>query len=891
MGHFLYLCRLLATSALLYTLTIADRPPLVSSPGDRAIIPGWHLQSTEHIPSDVSSLSLPGVEVSSWYRIGPFATVMAGLVENGVYDDTELFFSDNLNDTTNADKAKFDVPWLYREEFELDPGKGSHYFLQTHGVTSRADIYINGALLASKDFQVGSYGGRNYDITKHVRSGNNCLLVQAYPTSYVRDLAIGFVDWNSYPPDNGTGVWRSFVFSQTGPVSIVSTPRIVTDFKEPRMQEVKVTVKTDVRNNFGKSIDGKIGGVIEAEDKSSTAILSGDFSLGPGEEKTISVEATIQNPKVWWPAKWGEQPLYIANVTVSVDEAISDINGPVTFGIRSVTSRLNSHEDMEFFVNGKPFFVMGAGYTSDIFLRFDEDRVRKQFQYVLDMGLNTVRLEGKHEHSHFYELANRMGLMLLAGWECCNKWEGWTYNDEGSGELWTDADYATANASMLHEAALMQAHPSMLGFLLGSDFWPVDRATKIYVDALERMDWNNPIISSAAQRGFPELVGPSGMKMNGPYDWVPPNYWYGDQLGAAFGFGSELGAGVGSPELASLREFLTEVEIEELWMKPDQDVYHLSRNPGNFDNRRIYNGGLFARYGKPRNLEDYLIKVQITDYEAARAQFESYAARKNAERPATGLIYWMLNSAWPNMHWSLFDYYLKPIGSTLGAKVGTKVEHIAYDYNESALYIINHSLVNSGKRSIWIDVVDISGTSLAQDKHSADTQPNSSKKIVANVPGIDKIRDVAFLKLELRDEEEQTLLSRNVYWLPKTLDVLDWDNSTWYHTPVTSYSDFTALENLAPASVKLSVQPGGKGSAHITLENESDIPAFFMRLNALASNTEFAPIFWSDNYVTLFPHEKMELSVESPGLRCEGESNVVVEVAGFNVEKINAGVC
>jgi exo-1,4-beta-D-glucosaminidase len=95
------------------------------------------------------------------------------------------------------------------------------------------------------------------------------------------------------------------------------------------------------------------------------------------------------------------------------------------FGIRHVVSALNSHNDVAFTVNGHPFHVRGAGYAPDIFLRFDIKRLENIFQYVLDLGLNTVRLEGKQEHPELYDLADRMGLMLIAGWECCDKWEAW----------------------------------------------------------------------------------------------------------------------------------------------------------------------------------------------------------------------------------------------------------------------------------------------------------------------------------------------------------------------------------------------------------------------------------------------------------------------------------
>lgn len=66
---------------------------------------------------------------------------------------------------------------------------------------------------------------------------------------------------------------------------------------------------------------------------------------------------------------------------------------------------------------------------------------------------------------------------------------------------------------MRHEAAMLQTHPSVLAFLIGSDFWPSPRASAIYVEALAAFDWPNPIICSAAKLGYVESLGPSGLKM------------------------------------------------------------------------------------------------------------------------------------------------------------------------------------------------------------------------------------------------------------------------------------------------------------------------------------------------------------------------------------------
>jgi exo-1,4-beta-D-glucosaminidase len=438
---------------------------------------------------------------------------------------------------------------------------------------------------------------------------------------------------------------------------------------------------------------------------------------------------------------------------------------------------------------------------------------------------------------------------------------------------------------MLHEAAMMQTHPSMLAFLIGSDFWPNDRATKIYLDALHRMDWPVPIIASASKRGYPKALGPSGMKMDGPYDWVPPNYFYGDKLGAAFGFGSEEGAGVGTPELTSLKKFLSPEDLDSLWKKPDQNQYHMSRYDSSFYNRALYNKALFARYGAPASLEDYLLKVQMMDYEATRAQFEAFSVRQNATRPATGVIYWMLNSAWPNLHWQLFDYYLSPAGAYFGTKVAAKFEHVAYDYEERAVYLINHSRERTGPRVVSVDLVDLQGKPISSQGVTLDTTPLASKKVLP-VKGMDQIKDVAFLRLTLKDPRTGAILSRNVYWLTAQNDVLDWDNSDWYYTPVTKYVNYKALISMPTVAVTASLKPlpdrDGVAQVQVVLNNPSATPAVFMHLSLINKGTkdEITPVFWSDNYVTIFNGESVTLTAAFSGN--SGDCEVVL--SGANVK-------
>ncbi|OAA67351.1 glycoside hydrolase family 2 [Niveomyces insectorum RCEF 264] len=976
----------------------------VAAPGDVVAIPAWDVQSSATAsPNDPLTLSKPGTvpypaleaaaassvlsssssSSSSWHH-APVSrcTVMACLLAAGVYNDTDLFYSDHL---AAIDKGDFQVPWLYRSEFQLAaPPTGNqqrrHYLLETNGITSRAEIYLDGQQVADKVLQSGAYGGHVYDVTavlaatgssngtssKSHNSKNSssnaadthALVVRAYPTDYLQDFGLGFVDWNPYPPDNGTGVWRNITLRQIGPVAIEAFS-VVTNFTVPSSSSSSsgqasngvVTLRAVVRNLEATAVQFSAAAVVARSDGSgaplhaklaspspspSSSATTTAIQLAAGQATPITLTVSVDTPAVWWPKQWGDQPLYTAHLTVTTptatsngsanDDSLSD-TATKTFGFRQVTATVSRADDILFVVNGLPFQVLGGGYTPDVFLRWDTARFEAHARYALDMGLNTIRLEGKMEQPELYAVADRLGLMVLPGWECCDKWEAWPYNDNlpTPVALWSDADYATANASMRHEAAMQQSHPSLLGFLVGSDFWPDDRATAIYTTALAAAGWQAPIVASAAKAGYPKALGPGGMKMPGPYDWVPPNYWYDvqpasddDRYGAAFGFGSEQGAGGGTPTLASLQKFLSAADLDDLWRQPNKGLYHMSTAVSEFHNRTIFNEALWQRYGAPASLADYVLKTQMADYEGTRAMFEAFAANwgtdpssdmRNNKRPATGVVYWMLNGAWPALHWSLFDYYLHPAGAYYGVKAATgRLEHVVYDYLHRSVALINRSRDRAGARTVRAELIaaadgrvlsntttTTAASSTTNTTNTTTTTPNTSKTVMSRVPGVADLDkdDVGLLRLTLTDGSG-TVLSRNVYWLSGGLDALDWDASNWYYTPVSQYTSLQALDKLPAANVSVTVKTAAAAAATATtgnhtvvLENLSSVPAVFVSLDLVdTAGAAVTPVLWSENYVTLFPHETLELtvteSVVASGAAARGKA---IEVAGKNVAK------
>ena len=279
--------------------------------------------------------------------------------------------------------------------------------------------------------------------------------------------------------------------------------------------------------------------------------------------------------------------------------------------------------------------------------------------------------------------------MILAGWECCDKWESWA---KTGGAPWDAADEKVAAASMASEARLLRNHPSVIGFLIGSDNAPPAAIAKMYVDTLHAEDWSLPIIAAAVDQATAE-TGPSGMKMAGPYSWIPPAYWYADKLGGAFGFDSEVSAGASIPLLEDLQPHaLAAGAGGTVEIPAGAAVSRLGRLVDIRDASTPFDTALAKRYGPPKSLEDYVAKSQLDNYDNVRAQFEAFNAHMDAAKPSTGVIYWMLNNAWPSLHWHLYDYFLNPAGAYFGAKIANEPVHIQYSYDTRAIMLVNHTL-------------------------------------------------------------------------------------------------------------------------------------------------------------------------------------------------------
>jgi exo-1,4-beta-D-glucosaminidase len=820
------------------------------------VVRSWQVASSAVDPVDEATVSRPDYRPRGWYDAPRRSTVMAALLHNGLFGDVS--YSTRLRD--EVDRSMFEVPWWFRTIFRSTARPGTRTTVRSDGIIPKADLWVNGARVAGHDTIAGAYTSNSFDVTHLVSRGDNAIAYLVYPDSPMTDLSIGWVDWNQWPPDNNMGIWRDVLIRTTGSVCL-SNPRVTAELSQG-LDAARLVVTCDVASLSGERLVSDVRATISGP--TGRVELAGKVSVGGGsdtatETTQFRMETELREPAVWWPAGLGDQPLYYLEILATVDGSHSD-RVVTTFGIRSVRSEIAAGGGRWFAVNGQTIPIRGGGWAPDLFLRHDPQRIVDELTYTLDIGLNTIRLEGKGENPEFFETADAAGVLVLAGWECCDKWEA---HAGTGGTPWDDHDFDVASRSMEAEAYRLGNHPCMIGFLIGSDFPPEPRARRGYLDALARARWDLPIVSSATVLGTEE-AGPSGMKMTGPYSWVPPEYWYRSdpELGGAIGFNSETSAGNNVPRRPSLERMLSPEEMDCLWRRPSAKQLHAGP-PSEFDNLEILHRALAARYGEPRSLRDFVAKAQLASYEATRAQFEAYGSRTHRSEPATGVVYWMLNSAWPSLNWQLWDHYLDPSGAYFGTKKANEPLHIQYDYGDRMVQIVNRTPVTTDPLVATVRIRSIDGVAISSASRELSRVGRGETVTVAELP-VDPsggIIGTYFLELVLCSAADGTVVSRNVYWLSTTPDVLDLEHTTWQYTPTAKFADLRGLEGLgAPELAVTATSTRSSGRAHISVAIRNVSPAGTPALGLHASlqssgGSLVVPVIWSENDVALFERQ------------------------------------
>ena len=252
------------------------------------------------------------------------------------------------------------------------------------------------------------------------------------------------------------------------------------------------------------------------------------------------------------------------------------------------------------------------------------------------------------------------------------------------------------------------------------------------------------------------------------------------------------------------------------------------------------------------------------DYDATRAMFEAFRVNTPV---STGIVQWMLNSAWPSIYWQLYDYYGVPAAAYYGTKKGCEPIQLIYNYKDYAVYA-----VNEGK-----ETKDIVATVKVYDAESkllyeqTRTLPSAYRQTVKAFD-LAKFQGAShFIALELADVDGK-YIADNFYCIGAKPNVYNWKDYTWYQTPVVEFTDLKFAFAQPEAEVEMTVTEND-GVYTVTLENKSEVISYMNILKAKdAAGNLVVPAYWSDNFFSLLPGQTKTVTC------CAGVKGVKVEL-------------
>ncbi len=843
-----------SVSYLIYALTafllFSCEKKAAVSPASITLEQDWYIRSSTDMDVDGAAISASSFSMDNWYQTNVPSTVLAALVRNEVYED--IYMGDNFD---KIPREQFKTSWWYRTKFTIDDRSGGEqYNLVFEGINYRANIWLNGQLVAAADSVEQPFRMFDFPVTGFLKHGVNVLAVEVIPPKD-DDLTIGWVDWNPWPADNNMGIWRQVKLVKTGAVglkNIFVKPFLNTD----NLEEASLTISADLVNKSG----GEVSGTIFCNIGEISAVQ--EFTLQANQTKKVIFdpadypELNIANPRVWWPNNLGKPELYTMEMRASVNGHTSD-QQEVRFGIRDVQDYINEEGHRGYMINGKKVLIKGAGWVDDVLLDDPDEKVKAQIEYVKHMNLNTIRLEGFWgRNKKIYEYADENGILIMIGWSCQWEWEGYCNRPEDEYmAIRTPEEIDLHSRAYLDQVRWLRNHPSVFLWVYGSDKLLTPDLENKMNKLLNAEDSTRPVLTSCGSVSS-EVSGSSGVKMNGPYAYVTPNYWFvDDKRGGAFGFNTETGPGLQPPPIESIKRMIPE---DHLWpLDPIWD-YHTGRNEfATFEN---WITPFINRYGESKDVEEFAFKAQMSNYEAIRPMFESFEVNKFN---ATGVIQWMLNSSQPGMLWQLYDWYLRPTGAFYGTRAACQPLNIVYNYKDKNIYLTNDYYEPKEELKAEVRVLDINSRIIFEKSLEVGIGENRSE-LILEMPELHNLSDTYFINLKLMDADGNKVVD-NFYWLSAKEDVLDFENSEWFITRNTSYADLKGIGAMPKTHIELSHEfkdAGDKQEIHVTIDNSSDKLAFFIELRVIGeqSGEIILPVFWDDNYVSVLPGEKKEIS-------------------------------
>jgi len=839
----------------------------------------WRIQSSAEVKEAGEAISAPGFPCYNWYKAAVPTTVLAALVENGVYPDP--YYGDNLKRIPGYRDGRWmvipkDSPfypsWWYRTEFEV-PGElgGKHLVLHLDGINYRANVWLNGNKIAEDEDVVGMFRRFEFDVNDAVViGGKNCLALEVtapghlpekeYRTKQV-EATTGWDDHNPQPPDLNMGLWQDAYITATGPMAL-RHPYVASKLDLPRLEAAHLTVSAYVINKTDAEVTGTLVGTIE------DVRFAQEVTLAPSEKRLVTFtpgafdQLNIANPRVWWPVNAGPQELYDLGLECTVAGQRSD-SAQVRFGIRDATTYINDEGWRQYVINGRKILIRGGAWmTCDMLLRLTHRRYEALIRYAKEAGLNMLRSEGFsiRETEDFYSLCDRYGVMVT------QQLFGRSIPDDG-----------LAIACIDDTLLRIRNHPSLVHFLGHDETFPTEKLDAAYRRMIAEYTPDRTYQPHSGAFKLEDRYKTGGTRTGSLQVWqyAEPDHYYVSETTGAWGFAQSGGIGGIFAPLESMRRMMPEHALWPPWS--DTWSFHTVIQGGPYFNNVIK--ALKEHYGEAANIEDFLKKALVMNYACARGMYEAYGRNKYS---ATGITTWKYDAAWPaSPTWQYVDWYLIATGAYYGAKKACEPLHVQYSYDDDTIWVINGRYEDYSGLRVTAKVYNLDMTEKGMQTATVDVPADGNvKAFTIDWPG--GLDLTHFLHITL----EKTETVPSVAQSPSAVYPLS-ENFYWLSTA--SEADHTSLQKLPRVTLDTAYtvkQQGEENVAQVTVNNPTEHLAFAVHLAVRQGKggPEVAPTYWDDNYFSILPGQRKKVKALFATEDLAGKEPIVT-VEGWNVAK------
>ena len=804
----------------------------------------------------------------AWHDAVVPGTVLASLVADGTYPDP-CYGENNRPEVIPESLCRTD--WWYRTTFTVPKEfQGRRLWLEFDGINYAAEIHVNGRFAGRLKgafrrgrFEIGDYGIR-FDRPNAVAVRISPQPTAGHPNEHTMaanggpcggvgrndgptfSCSLGW-DWQSGVRDRNTGLWQGVFLAATGRATI-GDPCIVTDLPDlPKLDRATVTVTVPVRNETHDAVKGTLrvsfDGVTLTRDVELAPYGDGTVVFSPATDPAL----TIANPRLWWPNGLGEPALHRMRFAFEEDGRVSDTREE-TFGIRKFTYFVPGKKEFALAVNGVRVFMKGGNWGLDEMLkRIPPARIDAQVRLHRDCNLNMIRNWGGQNYSdQLADACDRYGILLFQ--------EFWHMDAMGPRDEGTYFDN-------LRDTVLRYRNRASIPLWCALN------------EAIPHRMLNDRIRRTLAEldpvRHYQPHSGDfHGFNSGGPYEWLPPvrytRYLEDPQFNRRETFKTELGA-IAIPTYEAFEAMMPAKDLEGV-----TDAW----GEANFaaGGGRSYIRYMKDRYGAPRTFADFVRKAQLMNFEAHRAMYEGRLARMFA--PAEGVLLWMSIPSHPSLVWNLMSYDLEPHAAFFGVRQGCRPVHAFFTETDGGTVHFLNQTAERVTRKVRVSVLALDGRELSRREYDV-TCPPTSVRAVAKIEWPADLPEVHFVRVD------DAFYWRRKDTNPEDAGDLGDTNRLVSRERLQAMEAMPQVELLAAARTSVA---DGRALTRVAIQNPTDRIALLVhaQLVRAADGARVLPAYWSENYVTLGPKEKLTLSCEYDAAALRG-GEARVRIDGWNV--------